>query len=225
MKLPDLPHLLLPRAPASWAQQPDLADWRWDDVPSLPPFRLADGSGTALQATNARACCDDDALYVRFDCDDRDIWGTYTRRDDSIYDEEVVEVFIAAGSATPQRYYEFEASPNGVVLDARIDNPTSRRADLLVDRGWDCAGLRWQAGRDDAAGRWWAILAIPWASIGERAGERATTWRANFYRIERPRDADPEFSCWSPTMTNPADFHKPAYFGTLYLDESVVSGP
>jgi hypothetical protein len=186
-------------------------------VSALPPFILANGSQPALQQTAARVCYDDDALYIRFDCWDRDIWGTYTQRDDPIYDQEVVEVFIAPGSAAPTRYYEFEVSPDGVLLDALIDNSTSRRADLRVDCAWDCPGLRWRAERDDAAGGWWAALAIPWQAIGP-PGPPAIIWRANFYRIERPRDGEPEFSCWSPTYTEPADFHKPACFGILYLE-------
>jgi Carbohydrate-binding family 9 len=210
------PHLLVPRAPVGWERDGDPAIWIWESIPALPPFVRADGSGPALQQTNTRICCDDDALYVRFDCQDCDIWGTYTQRDDPIYDEEAVEVFIAPGSAAPAHYYEFEVSPNGVLLDALIDNPTSRRADLRVDFGWDCPGLRWWAGRDDDAGRWWAVLAIPWAAIGP-PGQPASIWRANFYRIERPRDAAPEFSCWSPTYTAPADFHKPEYFGRLEI--------
>jgi hypothetical protein len=211
----ELPHLIVPRAPASWEGRADAAATGWESVPALPPFRLADGSALAAQQTVVRACYDDWGLYARFECDDRDIWGSYTQRDDPIYDEEVVELFISAGAATPTRYYEFEVSPNGVLLDALIDNPTARRADMRVDFGWDCAGLRWQAGRDDAAGRWWALLGIPWAAIV--AADRPDESRANNYRIERPRDAPPEFSCWSPTYTAPADFHKPACFGILRL--------
>src|SRR5262245_3506997 len=123
-----LPHLRVPRTPSGWRSADDLA--AWESLPALPPFVLADGSQPAIQQTVTRICYDQDALYVRFDCQDRDIWGTYMRRDASIYDEEVVEVFIAPGSAAPARYYEFEVSPNGVLLDALIDNPTSRRADL-----------------------------------------------------------------------------------------------
>jgi hypothetical protein len=216
MKLSDLPQVLLPRAPASWDRNADLAAWDWDNVPSLPPFTLADGSGPALQQTCVRVCHADTALCVRFDCHDCNIWGTYTQRDDSIFDEEVVEVFISSGAKTPQIYYEFEVSPNGVLLDARIANPGLRHADIQVDRSWDCAGLRWQAVRDDQAGRWWAALVIPWSSVGP-ANTPAPYWRANFYRIERPHDAEPEFSCWSPTMSDPADFHKPAYFGVLEI--------
>jgi hypothetical protein len=211
-----LPEIHVPNTPEGWEQAADIATWNWDGVPALPPFQLADGSGLAEQQTTARVCHDAWGLYVRFDCADRDIWCSYTRRDEPIYDEEVVEVFLGPGADTPTRYYEFEISPNGVLLDALIENPTSQRADLRVDFGWDCQGLRWQAVRDDAAGHWWAVLAIPWAALVP-AGERPPVWRANFFRIERPRDAAPEFSCWSPTMTDPADFHKPAYFGKLEI--------
>ncbi|HET9223162.1 MAG TPA: carbohydrate-binding family 9-like protein [Roseiflexaceae bacterium] len=212
----NLPHLRVPRAPAGWNRDANLAALAWESIAALPPFVLADGSQPAIQQTVARVCYDEDALYIRFDCQDRDIWATYSRRDDSIYDEEVVEVFIAPGSAAPTRYFEFEVSPNGVLLDALIDNPTSQRADLRVDCEWDCPGLRWLAERDDAAGSWWVALAIPWGSI-ESPGLPTTIWRANFYRIERPRDAAPEFSCWSPTYTEPADFHKPECFGVLEI--------
>ena len=210
------PRLRVPRAPRTWDLHAELSAWVWDDVPVLPPFVLADGTGLARQQTVARVCYDLQALYVRFDCDDRDIWGTYTQRDEPIYDEEVVEVFVGPGEADPIHYYEFEVSPNGVLFDAEIYNPSSERADIVIAPDWNCEGIRWQAGRNDAERHWWAIMVIPWLSVMPPGGLPAL-WRANFYRIERPRDAGPEFSCWSPTMTQPADFHKPAYFGTLVL--------
>ncbi len=212
-----LPCHQVPHAPEDWGNwQADPATWSWDGLQALPPFMLADGRGPAKQQTVTRVCYDSLALYVRFDCDDHDIWGTYSQRDAPIYEEEVVEIFISPGEATPTRYFEFEVSPNGIVLDALIVNATSERADLEVDIGWNCAGLRWQAGRADADRRWWAILIMPWAAVTS-AGVLPVVWRANFFRIERPRDAEPEFSCWSPTMTQPADFHKPASFGRLQL--------
>lgn len=186
----------------------------WAPLRQVTPLWLADGSAPAAQPTIVRVCCDDDALYVRFDCQDRDIWGTYTQRDDPIYDEEVVEVFIAPGAEDPVNYFEFEVSPNGVLFDATIHNPTSTRDNLKWDATWDCPGIRWAAKRYDEAGEWWGAFAIPWAAI-TNDGRLPAVCRANFYRIERPRDADAECSCWSPTMTNPADFHKPRYFGIL----------
>ena len=188
-------------------------------MPRLPPFTLADGSGPALQQTAVRLAWDEAALHVRFDCADRDAWGTFTGRDDPIYEEEAVEVFLAPGAADPARYFEFEVSPKGTLFDAVISNPDSDRATMRADPAWDCPGLRWEAGSGAATQDWWATLAIPWESLAPSIPEAPLpeVWRANFYRIERPRDGEAEFSGWSPTLTAPADFHKPARFGRLSL--------
>jgi hypothetical protein len=208
----------LPIAPTGWQTNPDLATWNWDEIPSLDPFTLYDNSAPASHKTRTRVCCNQQALYIRYDCTDHDIWGTYTQRDEPIYDEEVVEIFIGHGVDNPVNYYELQISPNGVLFDAKITNPTSTRADLVVDTTWDGAGIQWLAKRNDAENHWMAVLVIPWEDIAPE-GTLPKVWRANFYRIERPRDAQPEYSCWSPTMVEPADFHKPARFGILRLPD------
>jgi hypothetical protein len=202
-----IPRWSVPRVPGSWS---------WQEIPILPSFQLADGSGPALQQTRARLCWNDEGLHVRFDCEDRDAWGTFQHRDDPIWQEEAVEIFLAPGEEDPVRYFEFEVSPLGVLFDAAIHNPTSQRAGMTGDPSWDCPGLRWAAGRGNARQDWWAEISIPWAGISS-SGEPPRIWRANLYRIERPRDAEPEFSGWSPTLTRPADFHKPGRFGVLEL--------
>ena len=208
----------LPIAPSSWLDNPNPADWNWDEIPSLSPFIRSDNSRIAVQQTVTRVCANRQALYIRYDCDDEDIWGNYTERDEPIYDEEVVEIFIGQGINDPIHYYEFQVSPNGVLFDAKIFNPTSERAQLEVDFDWDCEGIRWSATRNDAENHWSAMLVIPWKSITSD-DKLPKVWRANFYRIERSRDGEPEYSCWSPTMAIPADFHKPAYFGILRLPD------
>jgi hypothetical protein len=194
--------------------------WGWEEIPALPPFQLADGSGPALQQTRARLCWNDGGLHVRFDCEDRDAWGTFQHRDDPIWQEEAVEIFLAPYGEIPARYFEFEVSPLGVLFDATIHNPTSQRADMTGDPSWDCPGVRWKAGKGTERQDWWAEISIPWKGI-HPFEDPPRIWRANLYRIERPRtpeNADPEFSCWSPTRTSPADFHKPARFGLLELE-------
>ena len=218
---PPLPHITVPAKPAHWPADAAPHTWPWTELAPLPPFLLADGSGPAQQQTAARLCHADGVLHVHFDCADRDIWGTYTRRDEPIYDEEAVELFIGAGAADPVDYFEFEVSPNGVLLDTTIHNPTSLRADMQADFAWDCPGIQWHAARDDTRQRWQAWLSVPLASLVD--GPLPSQWRANLYRIERPRDGAAEFSCWSPTLTVRADFHKPARFG--FLDLGAASCP
>lgn len=207
----------LPIAPQSWAKQTTLSELNWEAIPALSPFMIYNNSQQATHQTVTRVCCNQDALYIRYDCTDYDIWGTYTKRDEPIYDEEVVEIFIGYGEDDVIDYYEFQVSPNGVLFDATIHNPTSMRADLILNTGWDCDGIQWFAERNDDDNHWVAMLMIPWAAIAPSDAPLPDAWQANFYRIERPRDAQPELSCWSPTMNEPPDFHKPAYFGTLRL--------
>ncbi len=207
---------LVPPAPTAWLALADPANGLWRDVPALPPFLCADGRSPAIYSTTTRLCADEQRLYVHFHCEDNDIWGDYTERDQPIYDEEVVELFLAPGADNPTRYYEFEISPNGVLFDAEIINPTPHRADIQVRPEWNCVGIQWVAERCDAENWWTAVLIIPWSSVAP-SGQFPPVWRANFYRIERPHGQPPEFSCWSPTHTDPADFHKPATFGRLQI--------
>jgi hypothetical protein len=216
MMTPNLPVAYASHRPPAWGGPETYANWPWESLYPLPPLVLADGSGLARQQTEIRVCWDPTHLYVRFDCADRDIWGTATARDAAIFDEEVVELFIAPGKATPVDYFEFEVSPLGTLLDLTVHSPDGNRATLTADFAWDCPGLLWEARREDARGHWTAFLGVPWRSLCP-TGLVPRHWRANFYRIERPRGQAPEFSCWSPTMSEPADYHRPAYFGHLRL--------
>jgi hypothetical protein len=190
--------------------------WSWDGVPALPPLVRSEDGTPPAQPTRVRLAWDEAALHVRFDCVDSYAWGTLTRRDDPLWQEEAVEVFLAPGAADPVDYLEFEVSPRGILFDARIHNPTSLRADLRADVAWDCPGIRWEAGSGGERQDWWAVLVLPWSGLTDLP-EPPPVWRANFYRIDRPADAPAEFSAWSPTRVRPADFHKPERFGVLEL--------
>lgn len=185
---------------------------------ALPPLWLADGSRPASQPTEVTVSAGRGGLAVVFRCHDRDIWGTFRHRDDPIYTEECVEVFLAPGDADPVEYFEFEVSPFGALLDARIHCPTNNDADRRADFAWNAPGIRWAARLDPARPQWTAELLLPWRALGVAAAAVPRHWRANFYRIERPRDGSPpEFSCWSPTFTDPPKFHRPQHFGHLRI--------
>jgi hypothetical protein len=104
------------------------------------------------------------------------------------------------------------------VFDARVSNPDSRRDTMTVDLSWDPPGLSARVGRAAPRG-WTAEISIPWGEVAE--GVPGGLWRANFFRIERPRGAAAEFTCWSPTHADPPDFHRPACFGRLLRPRGV----
>jgi len=190
-----------------------------DPPVTVSPFVLADGSGPPRQSTTATVQATAQELVLGFFCHDTDAWGTLTRRDDPVYKEECVEVFLAPGHADPKDYFEFELSPLGTFFDARIHNPAGRRESLSADLKWSARGARWKAAIDRHQARWTAEIRLPWAALGfSHDRELPRTWRLNLYRIDRPRDGSPpEYSAWSPTLASPPNFHLPARFGTLRL--------
>lgn len=208
----DLARSVVPRIPRVRAGGiPD--DPAWSSSPVLELRRAQDG-GAVVQSTRVRALHDGRTLFVRFDCDDRDIWATHARRDAPLWEEEVVEVFLAPGPDTPSDYVEIEVNPLGAVFDARVANPDGSRGTMRVDTSWDAGGLVTRVTRPSAPA-WRVELALPWIALCE--GEPPAEWRANFFRIDRPPGGAHEYSCWSPTYTDPPDFHRPALFGHLVL--------
>lgn len=168
----------------------------------------------------------DERLLVLFTCVEQHVWATHTARDAPLYEEEVVEVFLAP-MGDVRHYYELEVSPANVIFDARVTNLDLDRRTMQVETSWTCAGLETRvhvdgtlqrslpaADEPPSAACWRAVLSIPFAAFPELAAPRAgDQWRANFYRIERGREVS--YAAWSPTMERPANFHVPARFGVL----------
>lgn len=155
-------------------------------------------------------------LFVRFECRDDHAWSTYTERDEPLWKEEVVEVFLAPGREEPPEYAEVEVSPRGVLFDAWISNPDGLRETMKTDVTWNWPGIAWRAGRLPEHEDWWAELDLPWAGLG--LDKAPTFLRANFLRVERPKDGVDEYSAWSPTFADPPNFHIPERFGLLRID-------
>jgi len=197
-----------------------LDDDGWAGVAALSPLVHSNGDGLPIHATEVRVCWDETSLYASFACKDADIWANFEHRDDPLYDEEVVELFLCP-TGDLRHYFEIEVSPANVIFDAKVFNPEGDRATMLVDREWNAAGLRTGVrvsgtlnDRTSPDLGWIVEVAVPFADLG-LAGppEPGTVWRANFFRIER--GAETELTAWSPTYKDPADFHVPACFGEL----------
>src|SRR5258708_33281827 len=107
VKVPQLTAFVTP------GSRPPLSGLPWERAALLGPFILADGSAAAEQATTVRLAGDRQALYVRFDCADRDAWGTCGRRNDPIYLEEAGEGFLAPREDAPRRDSGIDVHPLG----------------------------------------------------------------------------------------------------------------
>lgn len=214
---------------------PDAPPWR--EAATFGRFILADGSAPAIRQTEAKMVWDEWGIYLLYISHDPCIWGTFTNDNDPIFDEEVVEVFLAP-QPEGEFYYEFEVSPCNVRFAVVINNPETSPGKELVHHHLDCRKLRTRvqvegilSGSASSDREWRAFLGIPYELLERDSPPAlADVWRGNLYRIDRPAPDVPrsglqdEFSCWSPTFTNPANFHCPRHFGEIeFVQPSILA--
>jgi len=188
----------------------------WEQAPFMTLTDCVTGDKPAL-TTRCKLLWDESCLYAGYLIEDREIVSTFSRRDDPLYEEDVVELFLApAGSL--KYYYEFNFSPRDVLLDAVVFNDGGQagvgRGKLLTMTEWNCEDIAWKA-QMHSHGDWSVIAAIPFASLhfaGNRPPKPGEAWRMNLCRIEYGLP-EPEYTAWSPPEM--LDFHTTEKFGQL----------
>jgi hypothetical protein len=198
-----------------------LDDVVWASASAFPNFLNLDGSASTIM-TEAKALYDDNYLYFSFRCRDENIWATLKTRDQHLWDEEVVEVFVQADPRQPS-YLELEVNPLGTMLDIYL---LDIRKPLHYE-SWNSQKLKWgvrvSGTVDGKSGdrEWTCEIALPLEDVvtaKNRPPQVGDRWRLNLYRVEqRP---NPALLAWSPTFKE--DFHIPARFGELVFTSRVV---
>jgi hypothetical protein len=199
-----------------------------DDSAWAPAEVIRWGEGGAQ--TTFRALWDMRGLYVRFDAKDSFPWNTMTKRDDHLWDEEVVEIFLDI-NRSGRHYAELEISPANVVCDVEMITPAPNKQS---DLSWDISGLETRVtkrgydahNQPTTDSQWIATAFLPWRGFRSLPSAQnvalpptaGTAWRFNVFRIERPNGPrDPEngaiFAAWSPPSGE--SFHDPAAFRDL----------
>ncbi len=182
-------------------------DVRWSDD-NAPEYLCENVSGTVpRQATWFKTAWDEERLHVLFHAADTAPWATLTAHDAPLYTEEVVEIFLDPVGDL-ECYFEIEVNPLNATLDVVLRRS---RSGYLKDFRWHCEGLRTAVALCD--GFWEAEISIPFESLEPGCGGAGKAWRANFHRIDRPKDGRVELSAWSPTRCR--TFHAPGRFGIL----------
>ena len=180
-------------------------DKAWDGLHAENLVEVATG-GKLRQRTRFQTCWDSEAIYIRFECEDDYAVADFLNRDDPLYDQDVVEVFLDE-EGLGRRYIELEISPRNVIFDALIENHGDR---IVVNKEWDAEGLETSVHtRGDLR---IYVIKLPFIHF-KQMPKSGTKWRVNFYRIDESRDGQREFQAWSPTGA--VDYHIPSRFGSL----------
>lgn len=183
--------------PVTWTNRPIridglLTDQAWREAPSTPLFVRAVGGGEPRRRTWAKLLWDNENLYVAMNARDRDIRSRYTKRDDTLWLDDVFEIFIDADS-NQKTYVELQVSPANVLFDAYFPTygPPGRRGG---DKSYNpkvrvAVKVNGTLNRSSDMDRGWIVeMAIPFKEIRAtprippRPGDK---WRFNMFRINR----------------------------------------
>lgn len=106
------------------ASKPVKIDGKLDDpvwkiaVAATAFVNPATGAPVPLQ-TELKAAWDDKHLYLAFDNKDDDVWSDLKKRDDKLWTQEAVEIFIDANN-DGQDYIELQVNPHGAIFDSYL---------------------------------------------------------------------------------------------------------
>jgi hypothetical protein len=193
----------------------NLDDRSWAQAPLITNFAINLNGSPAKLETTARVLYDDHFIYFAFRCADDNVWATLRRRDEQLWKEEVVEVFLQADPRQTS-YIELEVNPLGTMVDIYLLDVRKP----LHYQSWNSQKIKWTVHVDGTVDgklgdRGWSCeIALPLEDIvtaphiPPRTGDR---WRLNLYRVERLPTALE--LAWSPTLRN--DFHLPDRFGEI----------
>jgi len=190
----------------------------WGKAPSTGPFVDTLNGGPVPWKTEAKFAWDEKNLYVAFMCMDEDVWSSLKKRDDKLWTQEAVEVFVDA-NGDGKDYIELQVNPHGAIFDSFLPAyrknqndwnsklTTAVKVEGTVDK------------RDDKDKGWNVEIAIPWADVRGRAKEpelppkAGAMMRANLFRMDQPKGKPQRAAAWSPPMVG--DFHVLDKFGEL----------
>ena len=192
---------------------PALDGGAWDGAETIEAalHLLGKPQERSVSHLSLAAMWDDDALYVSYLSDPSPVPVTMRERDDDLFDECAVEVFLRAGVG----YYEIEINPLGTVLDLHFTEVEVE--DWRAMALFNVNGLRWRVGEAGADGRWWAQVAIPWNGVpattrGTCDGEPCVF--GNFARSQKLPNGEYDLTSWSPAREA---FCEPDAMGCLIL--------
>ena len=210
-----------------WTATAPTIDGKLDDpawatatmIEHFPAFWKSLDTGTG---TRARMLWDRDALYFSATMTDKELRSFGTKRNDTLWNGDVFELFFKPSEAKPA-YYEFQVNPKSVILELPFPQrgadfgklaalpPSGFKAVAVIDGTLDKPG--------DTDKSWTVEGRIPWLTFAMTGGrpESGAKWRFALCRYDYgPQGTEPILMSSAP-LTKPS-FHRYEDYGTLIFE-------
>ena len=134
-----------------------------------------------------------------------------------VWEDSCCEFFV--GDPAGGTYCNFEMNCIGTLLAARRRSredferfPQDKIAQVIRHTSLE----RKEYDISDTLCSWQTAICIPFSLIGADPDNLPASLRANFYKCA-DKSAHPHFLSWNPVAVPHPDFHRPEFFGELYL--------
>ncbi len=182
--------------------------------------RDAFSSATYPQAaTEIASLWTQDYVYFGYRCK-YTILNTFEGKDPTkdfwtLWERDVVEVFLNPQPDRMKHYYEFEVAPNNLWIDLEIN----LEREPFNDASWN-SGFEHGTHIDEAKHVWTCEMRIPLSAMkGTGPLNAGEEWRVNFFRADGPSDGKVRrLLSWSPVQSDSHSFHSPWSFGVIRFE-------
>lgn len=207
-----------------------IADKVWEKADKLENFALYPNkpeiayNTPPIHSTTARFLYDDKNLYFLFEMEDADIWAFYTKRDDPLCREDVIEFFFKP-SESRHELFEFEFNANGVIFDLLWPRRFARSADFAASYNAENCKTKTKvygtlSDYTDKDTKWVLEGCIPFSDFKpvllNGCPKEGDAWMANICRYDYSIDLPvTEMSTWNPQTTAENGFARFEDYGKL----------
>ncbi len=165
------------------------------------------------QSTTVKLLRDENNLYVGYECEDSDLTATLENRDDPVYKDDCVEIFINTNPAA-DHYFGFEMNATGVLYDYFFSYPQKHDMTPNLDGILLKTEMRGTLNQSKDQDRGWTLeVAIPFKSLNV-SPKKGDQWRIQLNRWDGT-EPNRRLSMWSNSGMKKANPHNPERFGNL----------
>ena len=168
----------------------------WDELPWSEEF--VDITGLTERKpwlrTRVKMGWDSEFLYIGAKMEEPHVWGTITRKNEQMFEDNDFEIFLDP-DGDGLNYYEFEINALGTIWELSLPKPykdggqpvlACNISGLISDVGIN-GSLNDPSDKDEG---WSVTVAIPWSGLVQYHGDGAVppaindVWRVNFSRVQ-----------------------------------------
>lgn len=168
--------------------------------------------------TIVKTARNDDAVFILFKVVEKHIRAVHEKDNSPVNEDSCVEFFTK--EVDSDYYYNFEFNCTGTCKAARHCKDRQHAMDMAEEEMIKIkrlASLKTKGIENtNNLYKWELLVKIPFSLFGLDKNKLPEMISGNFYKCG-DKTKEPHYVTWAPVITEKPDFHRPEYFGKIYL--------